>query len=130
MKALLYLDESSPGLAEHTQEGLDLLENWLKGERSPKVKTVSDAVTAFIARQKARVIGNMMSAGHFDIMARCAEYFRDFVGKATGLHKINGQTLEDYHIHLPQQDRRRLVTQLCQEIPHRGQALYTLGMVE
>lgn len=100
VKAVLYLDEDSPGLAEHTQEGLDLLDNWLKGERSPKVKTVGDAVAAFIARQKARVDGNMLSAGHFDIIMRCAEYFRDFVGKTTGLDKINGQMVEDYHTHL------------------------------
>ena len=60
-------------------------------------KIVSNAITAFLSRQRAKVDTGNMSAGRYDTLQRCLEHFAQTVGKTHGVDRINGAVLADYH---------------------------------
>ena len=60
VRDILALDDARPGVADRTQRGLELLDNWLTGETPTGVKTVADAVTSFMTRQQAKTVSGAL----------------------------------------------------------------------
>ncbi len=73
----------------------------LRGEGGPK--TVAQAVTTYVQRQRARQVAGNVSMAHSEIIQRCIEHFQKHVGGAVAVANLTAQHLTSYHSALMEQ---------------------------
>ena len=59
--------------------------------------TIALAVEQFLDRQKAKVSGGLRSSGRYQLLKRCLDHFKNFVGGRAGTDRLNALSLESYH---------------------------------
>ena len=62
--------------------------------------TVAFHVSRYLDLERARVKGGHVSLIEFDLARRCLDYFRDWIGPTTNVHKIDPDVWESYWTHL------------------------------
>jgi integrase len=68
-----------------------------------KTKTIAQAVTIYLQRQRAKQVAGNLSMAHSEVIRRCIEHFQEHIGGAVATANLNAQHLTTYHSVLMEQ---------------------------